>query len=267
VASISAFALAGGAGAAPSLPTLNVALAGTTGVTLSSSSIPAGAYNIAVTHTGAGAANAAFQLVRLNPNDPNAFADGVAAVNAAHGDENALTPLGDAALVSGGAPGTVQTVLTPGSWVALNTSGHGTPGSAPFKVTPSSSGAALPAAAATLTAIDFGFKGPKVLHDGTTVRAVNGGFLVHMNFLLGVKSKAAGQKVVAGLLAGKGMKVLGKYLTHSFVPLMGPGSPGALQQEVLNTKPGYYVEACFMNAQDGREHTKLGMERLVQVKK
>ena len=28
---------------------------------------------------------------------------------------------------------------------------------------------------------------------------------------------------------------------------------------------GYYVEACFMDTQDGREHTQLGMERLVQI--
>ena len=36
---------------------------------------------------------------------------------------------------------------------------------------------------------------------------------------------------------------------------MDPASPGAMQQEVLNAKPGYYVQACFMDTQDGREHT------------
>ena len=47
----------------------------------------------------------------------------------------------------------------------------------------------------------------------------------------------------------------------------GPVSHGGMQQSVLNAPPGYYVEACFMNTQDGREHTQLGMERLVRVVK
>ncbi len=38
-----------------------------------------------------------------------------------------------------------------------------------------------------------------------------------------------------------------------------------MQQQVLHAKPGYYVEACFMDTIDGREHTRLGMERLVKV--
>ena len=48
---------------------------------------------------------------------------------------------------------------------------------------------------------------------------------------------------------------------------MDPASPGALQQSKLHAKPGYYVEACFMDTQDGREHTQLGMERIVRVVK
>jgi hypothetical protein len=36
---------------------------------------------------------------------------------------------------------------------------------------------------------------------------------------------------------------------------------------VLHAKPGYYVEACFMDTQDHREHTRLGMERPVRVAK
>ena len=51
----------------------------------------------------------------------------------------------------------------------------------------------------------------------------------------------------------------------AFVGLLGPASPGAMQQQVLTAPPGYYVEACFMNTQDGREHTQLGMVRLVQI--
>jgi hypothetical protein len=268
VAAISAFALAGGAGAASSLPTLNIALSGKTGISVSGGEV-SGAVNVVATHTGAGAANASFALVRVNPNTnpsveiPAAFQ----AVGARHGDENALTARGDAVLVSANAPSTVQTVLTPGTWVALNDTSMGKPGFQVFQVSNSSSPAALPAAAATSTAIDFGFKGPSVLHNGSVVRAVNGGFLVHMNDLIGVKSKAAGQKLVTLLRAGAPMKKLRPFFTKSFVSLMDPASPGALQQMVLNTKPGFYVEACFMNTQDGREHTQLGMERLVKVVK
>jgi hypothetical protein len=36
---------------------------------------------------------------------------------------------------------------------------------------------------------------------------------------------------------------------------------------VLHAKPGYYVEVCHMDTQDGREHTRLGMERLIRVVK
>jgi hypothetical protein len=29
--------------------------------------------------------------------------------------------------------------------------------------------------------------------------------------------------------------------------------------------PAYYVLACFMDTQDGREHTVLGMEKVIRV--
>jgi hypothetical protein len=40
-----------------------------------------------------------------------------------------------------------------------------------------------------------------------------------------------------------------------------------MQQAVLNVKTGWYVEACFVDMQDHREHTQLGMLRLVRVVK
>ena len=40
-----------------------------------------------------------------------------------------------------------------------------------------------------------------------------------------------------------------------------------MQQEVINEPPGYYVIACFMITQDGREHTQLGMEKLIHIVK
>jgi hypothetical protein len=251
-----ALALAGGAGAATSLPTLKVAISGTKSVSVSGSMV-SGAVNVVATGHGD------FGLVRLDPGVSIQQAAG--AVQSHHGDINALTQYG-ALFVDAAAPGTVQTILTPGNYVALNVTGNGSPVFAPFTVTPSSAPAALPSAAATQTAIEFGFRGPSVLHAGTMVRAVNGGWLVHMIDLFGVRNKAAGNKVMALLLAGKDRKAQ-KLVSGPFLTLLGPASPGALQQSVLQAKPGYYVEACFMDTLDGREHTQLGMERLVRVVK
>jgi hypothetical protein len=36
---------------------------------------------------------------------------------------------------------------------------------------------------------------------------------------------------------------------------------------VVTEKPGVYVLACFMNTQDGRVHTQLGMERTIRIVK
>jgi hypothetical protein len=266
------FALSTGAASASharapsSVPTLNVALTGTTGVSVSGS-MTSGAVNITTTFSGKAPSGPnsngpSVGLVRLNPGATIQQAAG--AVQSHRGDINALTPYGTL-VVDASAPGTIQTVLTPGAWVALNVTGN-SPAFAPFTVTQSSSPAALPAASATQTAIEFGFRGPTVLHDGTTVRAVNGGWLVHMIELIGVKSRSDGQKVIALLAAGKDNKA-GKLATSSFVNLLGPASPGAMQQQVLQAKAGYYVEACFMTTLDGREHTQLGMERLVKIVK
>jgi hypothetical protein len=261
VACTAALFAAGVASGAPSLPTLNIALTGNTGVSVSGSEA-SGAVNVVATHTGKG--QGAFALVRLNQGVT--FQQAFHAVQSHHGDENALTPYG-AVTVSANAPGTVQTVLTPGNWVALNVSGMGAPGFAQFTVTHSSSPAALPAAKATETSIEFGFKGPKVLTNGTVVRAQNGGYLVHMIDLIGVRSKAAVPRVMRMLRAGAPQKAFRPYLNGQFVSLLDPASPGALQQMVLHAKPGYYVEACFMDTQDHREHTQLGMERRVRVVK
>jgi hypothetical protein len=266
VAAICALALAGTAGAQGSLPTMTVALNGVSGITVSGTPT-VGAMNIVSTFTGTLPKNsmgATFGIVRLDPGVT--LQQAFAAVQAQHQDLNALDGLG-ALIVDANAPGTVQAVLSPGfTYVALNISGNGTPGFAPFTVAPSASPAALPAASATQTAIDFGFRGPSVLHNGTIVRAQNSGFLVHMIVLVGVKNAAAGRRVMALLRAGKDNQAQ-KLATSAFVNLMGGNSPGAEQQMVLNTKPGFYVEVCFMNTQDGREHTRLGMERLVRVVK
>ncbi len=265
---VSAFALtlSGPASGAASLPTLNVALTGTKGVSVSGSMV-SGAVNVTATFSGKApqgpnSNGPEFGLVRLNPGVPLQVAAG--AVGSHGGDINALTPYGSL-FVDASAPGTVQTVLAPGNYVALNITGN-KPAFAPFTVSQSASPAALPAARATQTAIEFTFRGASVLRAGTIVRAQNHGWLVHMIELIGVRNATTGRRVMVLLRAGQDRKAQ-KLANRNFVNLLGPASPGALQQEVLNAKPGYYVEACFMDTLDGREHTQLGMERLVRIVK
>jgi hypothetical protein len=266
LASAGAFGFSGTAAAAGALPTIAVTLKGINGVTVSGSEV-SGAVSVTATFTGkvpGGPNNSpGFGLVRLNPGVTIQQASG--AVNSHGGDINALA--GYATLfVSAAAPATVQTVLTPGNYVALNITGNGQPGFAPFTVTQSPSPAALPPAAATQTAIEFGFQGPTMLHNGTVVRAQNHGWLVHMIDLTRVPHAATGAAVIALMRAGKdnqAFRLLGSNPQH--VDLLGPASPGAMQQQVLHAVPGYYVEACFMDTQDGHEHTQLGMVRLVHI--
>jgi hypothetical protein len=253
-----------GAEAAPrALPTLNVALNGATGVSVSGSKL-SGAVSIVTTFTGKlprGSEGASFGLVRLNPGATIQQAAG--AVESHHGDINALSPYGTL-FVDASVPGTVETVLTPGRWVALNTTGNA-PAFAPFTVTKSSSPAALPAARATETAIEFAFRGPTTLYSGTIVRAQNKGFLVHEIVLIGARNLtlADARDMIALVRAGKGKQAM-KLVTEVSL-LTAPVSPGGMQQQVLNAKPGFYVEACFMDTQDMREHSELGMLRVVKV--
>jgi hypothetical protein len=261
VVTVSAFALtAGASGASSSLPTLKIALTGKTGVSVSQNTVASGAVSVVTTFSGKG--HGSFGIVRLN--DGITLQQAVDAVQSHHGDLNALTQYG-ALIVSADAPGKVQTVLSPSdNYYALNTSGH-QPAIAPFKVSKNSSPAALPKASATQKAIEFGFNGPNKLHRGTIVRERNKGYLVHMIDLVGAKNKRAAHKLASGLHQGKPQRALRPYLNGQFVNLLNPASPGALQQSVLHAKRGYYVEACFMDTMDGREHTQLGMERVVRV--
>lgn len=255
-------------GATKALPTLKIALHGVKGVSLSTTTVSAGALSVSTTFSGKAPSgpnsnSPSAGIIRLGPGV--SFQEAAAIVDGHGGDLDALTPYG-ALLVSTAAPSTVQTTLTAGNYVALNITGNGRPGFESFAVTRSSSPAALPKASATETSIEFGFRGPTVLHDGTIVRARNGGYLVHMVVLIGVRNAATGRRVMALLRAGKDRQAQ-KLAGRQFAGLLGPASPGAMQQQVLHTAPGYYVEACFMDTLDHREHTQLGMERLIRVVK
>ena len=131
--------------------------------------------------------------------------------------------------------------------------------------TAAKSPATLPAPQAKIRAIDFGFKGPTTLHVGELVGFENEGFLVHMTIAIPVKSKSAANKAVADLLTGK-EKALEKLIIGA--PFgAGPISHEAFQQQTITAKPGWYVQACFMETQDARDHTRLGMERVIKITK
>jgi len=184
------------------------------------------------------------------------------------GDFNYLDPLGAlvfSTTVNKGASSSVQTSLQPGNYVALDANGSHKGIHALFTVTQAAHPASLPAPQATVASIEFGFRGPGTLHDGELVRFENRGFLVHMIVGIGVKNAKTAAKVTSLLKAGKDNQA--GNLGTSF-PTFDMGlSSGQMQQEVITDPPGIYVLACFMNTQDGREHTQLGMERTIRIVK
>jgi len=160
-----------------------------------------------------------------------------------------------------------QTTLQPGQYVALGAPGEGPPKlHTAFTVTAAKSPMSLPTPEATVRSIEFGFRGPATLHDGELVRFENEGFLVHMDIAFPAKSNKAAKQIVKAMLAGKekGLEKLAAGAPFSFA---GPLSSGSYQQETITAKPGWYVQACFMETQDGRDHTRLGMERIFKIVK
>lgn len=256
-----------GASAASGLPTMTVALNGKT-VVIGGQTV-SGAVNVVSTVTKEPFGSTL--LFRLNPGEtPAVFGQAAAAVGAHHGDLNYLSPFGSIVFDAGTAKGTgsAQADLAPGTYVALdpgNGNSRGTPPHAVFTVTPSAAPAPLPAAQATENSIDFGFTGPKTLHDGELVRFVNLGFVVHMDVWQKVKSMSVAKKLVALLLAGND-KAAGK-LAPAQGGFEGPVSTGGLVQLTIAEPPGIYVQECFMTTQDGREHTVIGMERIIKIVK
>ncbi|MBV8951276.1 MAG: hypothetical protein JOZ99_10400 [Actinobacteria bacterium] len=257
-------ALASGASkATPSLPTVTVAMDGKS-ITVGGS-LQSGAVDVHTTATGKVSGSPTF--VRLDPGVSAAQLFAFLKTPQAN-DPNNLTGIGTIVTSVEGGPGTneFQTILPPGDYVAFDSSAERPTQwpSTTFTVAQAAAPAQLPAAAQTQSAIEFGFRGPATLHNGQVLRAVNDGWVVHMIAAFGVKSPAVGRKVIALLKAGED-KQAEKLATHNFIALLGPASHGATQQFVFHGAPGWYVEACFMDTQDGREHTQLGMERLIHV--
>jgi hypothetical protein len=244
------------------LPTVTIAMDGksiTVGGTLQS-----GAVDIASTNTTKKAGEPL--LVRLNPgvtpDQVYAFLSSKAAK-----DPNNASRFGSIVFDSSAPRGTsdVQTSLQPGQYVALDARGNH-PAKFPhtaFSIAQAAQPAALPTPKATVKAIEFDFRAPHKLHSGELVRFENGGFLVHMIDAIRAKDQNAAKQLAKFLREGKTGKAF--HLAQGDTFFLGPASTGAVQQEAVKAKPGVYVLACFMDTQDGREHTQLGMERIIRI--
>jgi hypothetical protein len=253
------------AAAASTLPTLTL--------TVTKSSITVGGATqsggVNVVSTATGVKEAGVILFLLKPGAT--FEEVEAAIHKAHGEINVTSKYGSLvfdAEVTPGQTNEAQTYLQPGQYVAVvpGEEGKGSRAHALFTVTAAAAPVALPTPEATIRSIEFGFQGPSTLHDGELVRFENEGFLVHMDVAAPVKNMQAAKQAVKDLLAGK-EKAVGKLISGPPAGFAGPVSHEAFQQETITAKPGIYVEVCFMDTQDGRSHSQLGMERIIHIVK
>ncbi len=256
----------GSAEAASTLPTLSIAVTPTS-VTLGA--VPqSGAVNVVTTATGK-VKEGSLILFLLKPGVSVGEVESYLGEKKHANDPNYADKYGSLVYDNEAETGTTseaQTNLQPGQYLALLAPGEGPPSvHTAFTVAAAKAPVALPTPEATIRSIEFGFRGPATLHDGELVRFENEGFLVHMNFALKVKSMRAAKQLVKDMLAGN-EKASGK-LISGFAAFAGPLSSGSFQQSTITAKPGIYVEACFMDTQDGRSHTRLGMERIIKITK
>jgi hypothetical protein len=255
-----------GAAQASTLPTVSIAI--TSSSATISGALESGAVNVVTTN--AGAKEVAPILFLLKPSVSVAEAEAYVNAGKVKGDPNNASKIGSILYDTESTPGKTnetQTTLQVGTYLLLIAPEQGEPKiRANFVVGAAKAPVALPAPQATIRSIEFGFRGPSTLHDGELVRFENEGFLVHMNLAFPVKNAADAKQAIKLLLAGK-EKPVRKLIIGAPLTFAGPLSPGALQQETITAKPGVYVEVCFMDTQDGREHTQLGMERMIKITK
>jgi hypothetical protein len=252
---------------ASTLPTLTLTLTKSS-ITVAGST-QSGGVNVVTTATGVKEATAILFL--LKPGVTFEDVENAKKSSASAGkDPNFTSKYGSIVFSSEASPGhsrEAQTYLQPGQYVALIPGeGKGSTAHATFTVTAAVSPTALPAPQATVRSIEFGFRGPTTLHDGEIVRFENEGFLVHMDIAVPAKSKNAAKKIVKDLLLGK-EKAIEKLAAGEPITFAPPISHEAFEQETITAKPGWYVQACFMETQDGRDHTRLGMERIIKIVK
>jgi hypothetical protein len=251
---------------ASTLPVVSIAItptSATVGGTLES-----GGVNVVSTDTGV--KEAAVIVFLLKPGVSVAEAETFVKEKKVKGDPNNTSKLGSIVFdteANPGQHGEVQTNLQAGQYILRVGAGEGEAKlRTSFTVTAAKSPATLPTPEAKIRSIEFGFRGPSTLHDGELVGFKNEGFLVHMDVAAPVKNMKAAKQAIKDLLAGK-EKAFGKLIVGQPVTFAGPVSNGAYQQETISAQPGVYVEVCFMQTQDGRDHTLLGMERIIKITK
>jgi len=250
-------ALAAHPGHSAALPVITVKMTGkriTVGGALQSGGVrvvstvtgePAGSPTFVRLHKGVTVAQF-FKAVRGDPNNVALIASIVFSPQANRGTSSA------------------QVSLRPGNYVALDAVKP--PPATPFTtftITKAASPAKLPAPQARMSSIEFGFRGPGTLHNGDLVRFGNDGFVVHMIVAARGASLAGAQKIAKLLKEGKERQA--QRLVTGFTTFFNILTHGAFQQQVIHVRPGFWVLACFMDTQDGREHTRLGMERVIHI--
>jgi hypothetical protein len=265
IVAVAALASAGAAQAS-TLPTVSVAISPSSATV--TGPLESGAANVVTKDTGVKEATEILFL--LKPGVTVAEAEKFIGEKKAQKDPNNTDKLGSLAFdteVNPAEKSEVQTELHAGQYLLLVGVGEGEVQlRSTFVVSAAKAPVALPAPEATIRSIEFGFRGPSTLHDGELVRFENEGFLVHMDIAAPVKNLATAKEVVKDLLTGK-ERALGKLIVGPPAGFAGPLSHEAFQQETITAKPGIYVEVCFMETQDGRSHTRLGMERIIRITK
>jgi len=273
IAAAAAMALSSGiAGAAPvwttsgttakaSLPTITLTMNGTK-ITVSGTLHSGG---VRIVSKVSNESQGSPVLIRL---DPGVTVDQfMAALPKLEADQNNIEGIGSFVFSPQANKGTssAQANLAAGQYIAADLTPPGQPALTTFEITKSQSPAALPSPKATISSIEFAFRGAAVLHEGELVRIANRGFLVHMIVAARARSAADAQEIARLLKEGKNGKA-GKLATN-FYAFDNILSRGAYQQLVIHNRPGHWVLACFMDTQDHREHTRLGMERVIQIVK
>ena len=242
---------------AAALPTIHIAMNGKK-ITVTGA-LQSGGVRIVSTVTREGMGEPT--LVRLDPGVTVAQL-----LRAASGDPNNIALIASVVFSPQANKGTssAQVNLKPGRYVAADLSPRRpTPPLTTFTIAAAASPARLPAPGATLSSIEFGFRGPGRLHDGELVRFANHGFLVHMMFAVRARSKSGAHEIARLLKEGRNGRA--QRLATSQYMFFDLLTHGAYQQQVVRNRPGYWVLACFMDTQDGRDHTVLGMERVIHI--
>lgn len=248
-------------GAAPAMPTINLTMNGSS-ITAAGTEL-SGAVNVVSNVTGVNQAQP--RLIYLFPGVSDH--DALNAIVAHGGDPDYLQRFGlvEFDAFAGQGTSSVQTELQPGHYLAIDTESND-PATWPhtdITIATNPAPAALPGASQSEKTIDFAFHGNKHLHDGWMTRFSNAGFESHMIVAVRAKDEKSAKKLAKLMIEGKVRQP--RSYAHGVLTFAGPLSPGAVQQFVLNEKPGWYVLASFMSTQDGRLQTRLGMARWIEI--